>query len=356
MKTYGIQLIAEFNGCPPNLLNDESQLEDILAAGMKCCGLRQVRIDSHKFEPIGVTVISIINESHIAIHTYPEAHHASVDIFHCSSNSTPIIELLSFLKAKFRAQSVKFMELSRGSKLELTETNCITSAANYGFEVRYHFTKMLFTKISKYHKIEVVENENFGRMMFLDGDLQLAEKDVHIYNQAMVAPLVSKSKFRNVAILGGGDGGVLNEVLKHGPGSATLVDIDEDVITVSKKYLSTVCGQAFEQPNSRVVVGDARHFLDANFGFDAIIYDLTMDPELLTNKDKRGFLNEMLAKVQQSLNSDGVLSMQCCSKHDTRTFRLIQDTLSHYFTMLRFKTVFIPSFCEPWIFGSAMCK
>ncbi|MFQ5864652.1 MAG: adenosylmethionine decarboxylase [bacterium] len=140
MKTSGIQLIAEFIHCPPNLLNDENQLSLALTEGIQQCGMHQVNLTSHKFDPVGVTVISIINESHIAMHIYPEAHHASIDIFHCSSESHSIIE-----------------------------------------------------------------NVNFGRMRFLDGDLQLTKKDVNIYNKATVAPILINNKIGNVGILRGED-------------------------------------------------------------------------------------------------------------------------------------------------------
>jgi S-adenosylmethionine decarboxylase proenzyme len=78
-----------------------------------------LNIISHKFDPIGVTVISIINESHIAIHTYPEASHASIDIFHCSPESESAFRLLEFLSKKLHSKDVKFMEVSRGDKLAL---------------------------------------------------------------------------------------------------------------------------------------------------------------------------------------------------------------------------------------------
>ena len=119
MNTSGIHIIAEFSGCPPNLLNDEKRLKSILLEGINTCGLFQLNIISHKFEPIGVTVISIINESHIAIHTYPEARHASIDIFHCSPESKSAFRLLSCLSKKLQSQDVKFIEINRGDKLAL---------------------------------------------------------------------------------------------------------------------------------------------------------------------------------------------------------------------------------------------
>jgi spermidine synthase len=83
---------------------------------------------SHKFDPVGVTVVSIINESHVAIHTYPENQHASIDIFHCSTESGSLFELIDYLKAGLQAQTLEAVELRRGKGLEVIEGVSIRSA------------------------------------------------------------------------------------------------------------------------------------------------------------------------------------------------------------------------------------
>jgi S-adenosylmethionine decarboxylase proenzyme len=127
MNASGIHLIAELSGCPPGLLNDENRIKTILIDGINTCGLFYLSISSHKFDPIGVTVISIINESHIAIHTYPEAQHASLDIFHCSTESESLFKLLKFLSSKLLSQAVKFIEIDRGDKLAIRKMSLIDS-------------------------------------------------------------------------------------------------------------------------------------------------------------------------------------------------------------------------------------
>ncbi|MFQ5707052.1 MAG: adenosylmethionine decarboxylase [bacterium] len=354
MKTSGIQLIAEFIGCRPAVLNDEVLLKNIFLEGIERCGFHPVTITGHKYDPIGVTVVSIINESHIAIHTYPEAHHASIDIFHCSTDSHGVLRLLEFLKSQLQPKSVRFLQMCRGNKLELSENNAITSFSRHGFEVRYQFNKKLYDENSRYQKIEVIENETFGRMLFLDGDLQIAEYDVELYNRAMVAPLLNGAPLGHVAILGGGDGGVLSELLKHNPARVSLVDIDAEVVAVSKRFFYDVCGYAFEQPNVQVIVDDANKFLQTVHNLDAVIYDLTAEPELLTRKDKRQFLQELCVRIHNSLKGGGILSMQCCSKFDSATLRVFKETVAGSFSDFSTQTVFIPSFCEPWIFASAI--
>ena len=98
-------------------------------------------------------------------------------------------------------------------------------------------------------------------------------------------------------------------------------------------------------------------FLETNSNFDAIICDLTMHPESLTAiKDHKEFLNELFSKIKNSLNKEGMVTMQCCSELDTETFKIPKELLSKYFKNIKFRKAFIPSFCENWVFASAEVK
>jgi spermidine synthase len=355
MKPSGLHIVAEFILCSGNILNDRDALEELLKLGIERYGLHLKDTASHKFDPIGVTAIAIISESHIAIHTYPEAHHASIDIFTCSAESQPAMELLGFFRAQLKPKTIRVMELLRGYPLETKEENWITSSTgDWGYEIKYHVKKRILAKRSDYQHIEIIENESFGKMLFLDGDLQVAEVDAPIYNASLVNPLVeSGNGLDNIAILGGGDGGVLHELQKYGPYSVVIVDIDEQVIQASKEHLGSICGNAFDSPNVQTVIMDAGDFLRSHNGFDAVIYDLTMHPEFVTTTDRRTYLKNLFANIRKSLNKGGMLSLQCCSEFDPETLKLIRSILQKDFTDLNFRTTFIPSFCENWIFASA---
>ncbi len=337
------------------MLGNKKALDRILKQGIDESGLTLVSITGKQFSPAGVTSIALISESHVAIHTYPEAGHASVDIFTCANGSQNVNKLLRFLKDKLKPKTVRVMELDRGNPLSLTRKNWITSFSGTGFEVKYHIKKKLLSKRTKFQQLDIIENESFGRMMFLDQDLQIAEKDAVIYDEAMVLPVVNRKKknLGDVAILGGGDGGVLREVLKHKPSSAYLVEIDNEVIKAAKKYMPGVCKKAFDNRKARIVLDDANKFLDRTHGFDAIIYDLTMHPESITDMDRTVFLKQIFSKVKKNLNAGGVVSMQCCSEFDLETQKLLKKLLPKYFKKIKYKPVFIPSFCENWIFASA---
>ena len=354
MKPGGTQTIAEFSNCSKNILNDEEVLRAVLKSAIRKCGLNLKGITTHKFNPIGVTAVAIIGESHVAIHTYPEVRHVSLDIFTCSADSGSHIKLLRFLKNNFKPKTIRCVELNRGTVLDIKQNDWITSTSRYGFETRYQINKILLSKKTEYQHIDIIENKSFGRMLFLDKDLQIAETDAFVYNSNMILPLLdAKSRLNKVLILGGGDGGVLYECLKYSPKSVMLVDIDNEVIRASKKYLHKICRNAFENPKVKIIIDDANKFLENNKGFDAIIYDLTMYPESISRKDQTTFLDEIFLKIKKSLNKNGIVSLQCCSEYDIETLRLLKKILSKYFTNVNFRKYFIPSFCENWIFASA---
>lgn len=328
-----------------------------MKSGIRKSGLNLENINIHQYNPIGITLIATISESHVAIHTYPEACHASIDIFTCSLDSEPNIKLLGFLKKSLKPKTIRFIEINRGNPLEIKERYWIESFSRYGFNVKYHIDKNIFSKNTKYQQIDIIENENFGRMLFLDKDLQIAEKDSNIYNTALVSPFVeSKIALNNCVILGGGDGGVLSELLKHNPKNVVVVDIDEEVIKASKMYLRCICNDSFDNKNVTIVINDASKYLKTKHAFDAIIYDLTMHPESLIKIDRTIFIEELFSKIRNNLNEDGMITLQCCSEFDVETIKLLEKILPKYFKDINFRKSFIPSYCENWIFASAEAK
>jgi len=227
----------------------------------------------------------------------------------------------------------------------------------YRTGTKYYVKNHLFSKRSKYQQIDIADTESFGRALFLDNDINIAEKDAYIYNWNMVSPLLeSKRNLEKVAILGGGDGGVLYETLKCGPKQVFLVDIDGEVVKASKKYLKCICKDAFSDPRAKVIIDDANKFLEENKGFSSAIYDLTTHPEVILKTSRKSFFEEIFSKVRNSLNKQGMVTLQCCSEFDEKTFEFVKKVLSKSFTDITFKRSFFPSFHESWIFASAKVK
>ncbi|HEX3012159.1 MAG TPA: spermidine synthase, partial [Syntrophomonadaceae bacterium] len=135
-------------------------------------------------------------------------------------------------------------------------------------------TETLRNEQTKYQHLAVVNTEQYGRMLLLDGMVMTTDKDEFVYHEMIShVPLNSHPHPSNVLIIGGGDGGVLREVVKHPHvEKATLVEIDERVIQASKDFYPQFC-EAFEHPKARVVVGDGLDYVKNNRNFDLIIVD-----------------------------------------------------------------------------------
>ena len=120
MDPKGTQLIVEFHRCQSAHLAHASDLEQILITAIPQAGLHQVRIVSHQFSPAGVTILAVISESHVALHTYPEASHISLDIFTCS-NPQRSWNLVDLLAAQLKPTDVDIMEVERGEHPQICQ-------------------------------------------------------------------------------------------------------------------------------------------------------------------------------------------------------------------------------------------
>lgn len=143
-----------------------------------------------------------------------------------------------------------------------------------GYSQSYQIEEVLHHAKSKYQEILVFRSKSFGNVLVLDGIVQCSERDEFAY-QEMIAhlPLNCHSNPKKVLVVGGGDGGVVREVLKHNVQSVVLCEIDEEVVEVSKKYL-TEMSKSFGDPRLKVFIGDGVQFMKQNKGeFDVIITD-----------------------------------------------------------------------------------
>lgn len=204
---------------------------------------------------------------------------------------------------------------------------------------------------SEYQHIVIAHDPVYGHVLYLDDDLQIAESD-HVYNRALIDPLIQADLTGRVLILGGGDGGVLKAAVQGGMREATLVDIDAKVLELARHYFPGLCEDAFDAVNARVVVGDAFAWLDDASDYDGIVYDLTMEP-VRANQSRLEFIEEIVGRIAASLKPGGMLTMQCCSEHEHRLRGEIRDALGRHFTTVSDYPVAVPSYHEQWVFAHA---
>lgn len=176
---------------------------------------------------------------------------------------------------------------------------------------RFRVKRELARVKSAFQDIMIFESYTHGRVMLLDGVVQITEADEFVY-QEMIAhvPLIAHGKAQDVLIIGAGDGGVLRRVLQHRAVTrVVMVEIDGEVIRLAKEFLPAIAGDAWNDPRAEVIVGDGIDYVrrapDASF--DVIIVDST-DPigvgEVL-------FTDEFYANAARILRGDGVIVNQC---------------------------------------------
>ncbi|HLO79075.1 MAG TPA: polyamine aminopropyltransferase [Magnetospirillum sp.] len=129
-------------------------------------------------------------------------------------------------------------------------------------------------------EIALFETPGFGRVLTLDGVIQVTTGDEFIYHEMLAhVPIYAHGAVRSVCVVGGGDGGMLREILKHpGVERAVLVEIDGAVVDFCRQHLPSVSDGAFDDPRTRIVIADGIRFMaETRDRFDLIVIDST-DP------------------------------------------------------------------------------
>ncbi|PRQ02703.1 Spermidine synthase [Enhygromyxa salina] len=133
-----------------------------------------------------------------------------------------------------------------------------------------------------YQNLQIFENRTFGRVLALDGVVQTTEADEFIYHEMLAhPPILAHGGVRKVLIIGGGDGGCAEEVLKHDVETVVMVEIDGAVVAAAKAHLAMISNGAFDDPRLSLIIGDGARYMQSMAQsverFDLIIIDST-DP------------------------------------------------------------------------------
>lgn len=176
------------------------------------------------------------------------------------------------------------------------------------YQQRFSATEVLFEEKTEHQDLVIFENDFFGRVMLLDGVTQTTDRDEFVYHEMIShVPIFAHGNAQKVLIIGGGDGGVLREVLRHKDVECTMVEIDASVVEMSKKYFPQHSDGAFEDPRCNLVIADGLKFVkETQDRFDVIIVDST-DPigpgEVL-------FTSEFYSDCHDCLTQGGILVTQ----------------------------------------------
>jgi spermidine synthase len=282
MSRLGTHWLARAAGCPPDRLGSAARLADVLRELPDALGLTRVG------EPIvharpegGVAGVVLLSESHASLHASPADGTLFADIFSCAPFDAHAAA--RFLERAFRPETLRWEVLDRGpvapraglqerpdGRLVVVDETWPDRRA-----LDLEVTQVVFDGYSEHQHVLVVDTPALGRVLYLDGVLQSAERDEAVYHRALVQPaMAAHSDARRVLIAGGGEGAAAREVLRHtGVRRARMVDFDRVVVDVCAAHLPAL--GAWDDPRIEVVHRDFFADLSESPGvWDVILVDL----------------------------------------------------------------------------------
>ena len=187
---------------------DPSLYEKVIQEIAKAADVTILNISKYKFEPQGFTILALLAESHISFHTFPEKGIISFDFFTCGKVSPSVA--IDIIKKEFKHKRIVKKEFNRDTRSLYHDIY-----SSPGLQKSYVVNDVLEDFKSKVGQhIEILELEQFGKSLFIDGEIQVASTDEHLYSSTFVGAGLNLNKNNErAAIIGGGDGGVARECI-----------------------------------------------------------------------------------------------------------------------------------------------
>ena len=307
-----------------------------------------LEISKYKFEPQGFTLVALLAESHISFHTFPEKGIISFDFFTCAKISPSVA--LDVIKDEIEHTHIIKKEFNRDT-VDLYHDNY----SSPGLRKSYVVNKVLENFKSKAGQyVEILELEQFGKSLFIDHEIQVAESDEHLYSSTFVNSGLKLNKDKDkAAIIGGGDGGVARECISKGFSFIDWYELDPEVVEVCSKHLGRIGNKATEKNSVKCIWGDAFESIKKveDDKYDKIFVDLNDDQYCidLAKKNMRG--------LKRILKKGGIITAQVGS-YDKKPKQVENwcKVLDKSFGNVRVSGSYIPSFDCNWNFASSIMK
>ena len=206
---------------------DPSVYERVINKIAKAADVTILNISKYKFEPQGFTILALLAESHISFHTFPEKGIISFDFFTCGKISPSIA--IDIVKSEFKHKRIVKKEFNRDTRSLYHDIY-----SSPGLQKSYVVNEVLEDFKSKVGQhIEILELEQFGKSLFIDGEIQVAASDEHLYSSTFVGSGLNLNKDNDrAAIIGGGDGGVARECISKKFNFVDWYELDPEVVEV----------------------------------------------------------------------------------------------------------------------------
>ncbi len=364
----GLHLTADLAGCRHNLslMTDVDRLRSTCLDLVRASGLTVVGELFHAFpgltegESGGITGTVLLAESHLALHTWPEQQAVTLDVYVCNfstDNSSKATQLLDSLIDLFNPEDANRQSLLRG---EIGRAHSGADATmgheylNQNSSYAYRLGPLLHREQSMHQLIEVHDSPQFGKLFRLDGDYMTSEGEEFFYHEALVHPAaLSHGKVRTALILGGGDGGSAEELLKY-PGIERIVlaELDEAVVRISREYFGSIHKGSLDDPRVDIRIGDGLAYVrESSERFDLVLLDLT-DPDTPASEL---YTAEFFASVKRLLNPGGAMVLHTGTPvFAPQVVRNIYKSLAGHFKVVAPYGLYIPLYGAYW--SMAVCS
>ncbi|WP_125564195.1 polyamine aminopropyltransferase [Pseudoalteromonas rubra] len=192
----------------------------------------------------------------------------------------------------------------------MTKINWHYEQMTSGVHIALRSEKDLVDVETEFQDVSIFETRHLGKVMRIDDGIQVTTKGEHIYHEMMAhVPILFHGNIKNVLIVGGGDGGSAREVLKHkSVENVVMVDIDEQIIQLSREFLPEINNGAFDDPRFVLRIGDGAEIISQYSDcFDLIILDAA-DPD--GGASETLFTQSFFGNCLTALKEDGILVAQ----------------------------------------------
>ena len=346
MKKVGEHVTIDFLGVKKDYTPDF--YNKVIYKIAKKARIEVLNISEKVFKPQGYTCVALLAESHMSFHTFPEKGIVSFDFFTCGTVSPNIS--VEILKKELPHSTVVKKDFDRDSIHHYKDI--YSSEGIKKFYMVEEIIKNFKSKAGQH--IEILKLKEFGNALFIDGEIQVAEKDEELYSSTFVnSGLKLSKKNLTAAIIGGGDGGVARECIKSNFNYIDWFELDKEVVEACQEYLPDVFKNIHNSNKVNCIWGDAfKNIVSCDDKkYDHLFIDLNDDQSCID------LASENIEEIKRIIKKDGVITAQVGSK-DKKPKQVNNwiNTLEDAFGNSKMSEIYIPSFDCSWNFISSINK
>lgn len=210
-------------------------------------------------------------------------------------------------------------------------------------QLSFRVKDQLLSVRTDYQRIDVFDTYDFGKLLTIDGTVQLTERDEFVYHEmiTMVPYNLSRSVPKKALVIGGGDGGTAGQLLKIGFEEIVNVEIDTQVVEVCKKHFPELYGAFNDRKVTLRIEDGVKYIKTTKEKFDLVIVDST-DP---VGPAEGLFMEDFYRAIKGVLSEDGIVVTQSGSPfYQPKALQMATSGMKKVFSNVKTYTAFIPTY------------